>query len=170
MPGRPVYPIALIATGVAAAASALGLFALLKRRLARREQAADTGRQFRALVEHIPVVTYSWDATHATGMIAPPYVSPQIESMLGFTHEELKADPDLWLRSLHPEDREQFVEASERSAMTGEPFGMEYRVLARDGRVVWIRDEAVVVAQDEDRKSTRLNSSHIQKSRMPSSA
>jgi PAS domain S-box-containing protein len=73
------------------------------------------------------------------------YTSPQIEPLLGFTVEQWRDDPALWVDRIHQDDRERVLEEHRRSMRTGEPFRTEYRLLAGDGREVWIRDEAVLI-------------------------
>ena len=115
-----------------------------------REQADERLREaevrYRTVVEQIPAITYSQDIHHDGAMT---YVSPQVESVLGYTPEEYVSDHNFWARSLHPEDRERVLAEDERTDRTGEPFKIEYRMLARDGREVWVRDEATLV-RDED--------------------
>ena len=94
---------------------------------------------FRAILERIPAVTYV-AALGASGEWL--YVSPQIEPMLGYTAEEWTADPHLWFRQIHPEDRGQVLEDENFCKANGEPLCSEYRMIARDGRQVWVRDEA----------------------------
>ena len=122
------------------------LYSQAQEQLAQREQAEHQLRraedQFRNLVERIPAITY----TAEFGETAPwLYVSPQIEGILGFTPDEWMARPNLWSRQLHPDDRERVMVEEERSHDTGEPMLCEYRLFAKDGHVVWIRDESVVV-------------------------
>jgi PAS domain S-box-containing protein len=69
--------------------------------------------------------------------------------MLGYTAEELDETDPFWI-AMHPEDREGVLAEDERTNETGEPFEVEYRVLHKDGRVVWVRDEAILVSTDED--------------------
>jgi PAS domain S-box-containing protein len=76
------------------------------------------------------------------------YISPQIEAMLGFSPAEWLADPKLCFRQLHPEDRERVLEEVYQSQDNGKPFRSEYRLMTRDGRVVWVRDEAIVVRNE----------------------
>jgi PAS domain S-box-containing protein len=98
------------------------------------------------LVEGIPAIVYLAEF----GMGGPwLYVSPRIEEVLGYTPEEWMADPDLWYKRIHPEDKEAAKDAEARSRASGVPLEVEYRMLARDGHIVWVRDEAVVV-RDED--------------------
>lgn len=100
---------------------------------------------YRALVEQVPAVVYI-DAVDERSTAL--YSSPQVERMLGYSPEEWTSDPDLWLKLLHEEDRARVLTASVRSNHTGEPFSEEYRLTARDGRIVWVRDEAVMVRDE----------------------
>jgi len=77
------------------------------------------------------------------------YVSPHYERLLGFTPEERLADPGMWLRQLHPDDRERVQAESLRTNATGEPFECEYRMFTKDGRVVWLRDHAILVEAED---------------------
>jgi PAS domain S-box-containing protein len=77
------------------------------------------------------------------------YVSPQYETILGYPPESKMIDEEHWLRTIHPEDRERVLAEEARTDQTGEPFKVEYRVIARDGRVVWVRDEATLVRDEE---------------------
>jgi diguanylate cyclase (GGDEF)-like protein/PAS domain S-box-containing protein len=98
--------------------------------------------RYRTLVEHLPLAVYV-DRVDASS--SNVYTSPQIESMLGYTVEEWSADPSLFVELLHPDDRERVLAAHERTHATGEPLRAEYRIHARDGRVVWVHDEAHVI-------------------------
>jgi PAS domain S-box-containing protein len=97
---------------------------------------------YRHLVEGIPAVLYV-DANDDRS--SNLYTSPQIEPLLGFTVEQWRDDPALWVDRIHEDDRERVLEEHRESLRTGEPFRTEYRLLAADGREVWIRDEAVLV-------------------------
>ena len=55
------------------------------------------------------------------------------------------ADPSHFERMLHPDDRERVLLADARAGETGEPFDEEYRVIAADGRVVWLHSRATLV-------------------------
>ncbi|MEX0650747.1 MAG: diguanylate cyclase, partial [Actinomycetota bacterium] len=74
------------------------------------------------------------------------YVSPQILPLLGCTADEYVGDPDLWARMLHPDDRASAIETYLRGREIGQPFAYEYRLVARDGRVLWFRDSAIVLS------------------------
>jgi PAS domain S-box-containing protein len=103
--------------------------------------------KYRTLVEQMPAITYVISLGEKVEVL---YISPQIETLLGFSPEEWGADTfETWKRQLHPEDRERVLATIARSGESREPFAMEYRVLAKDGRVVWFRDEARVVQDQE---------------------
>src|SRR5918997_2308912 len=123
-----------------------GLVADVTERNQADERLRQAEARYRTVVEHIPAVTYSQEVDH-NGAIT--YVSPQIETMLGVTPEEYVSEHDLWYQLVHPEDRGRVLAEDDRTDRTEEPFKIEYRMLARDGRVVWVRDEAVLV-RDED--------------------
>jgi PAS domain S-box-containing protein len=97
---------------------------------------------YRHLVEGIPAVLYVDAHEDRSSNL---YTSPQIEALLGFTVEQWRVEPALWVDRIHEDDRERVLEEQRESLRTGEPFRTEYRLLAADGREVWIRDEAVLV-------------------------
>ncbi len=98
-------------------------------------------KRYRTLVEQIPAVTY---IDRADGSFEPLYTSPQIEEMLGYTPEEWM-EGRLWPKRLHPDDRERILAADDLLEVDGQPFNEEYRLLAKNGRVVWVHEEAVLV-------------------------
>jgi PAS domain S-box-containing protein len=102
--------------------------------------------KYRTVVEHIPATTYIQEADHNLSIA---FVSPQIETMLGYSPEEYASRRGFWAEIIHPEDREWVLSEDARTDETGEPFRVEYRALAKDGRTVWIRDEAVLVSDEE---------------------
>jgi len=98
--------------------------------------------RYHALVVQIPAITYVDAADEDRSAI---FISPQVEEVLGYSPEEWKADPGIWTRLLHPEDRDRVLAEARRSKRSGEPFKEEYRLLARDGHLVWVHDEAVLL-------------------------
>jgi two-component system, sensor histidine kinase and response regulator len=101
---------------------------------------------YRALVEQIPAITYTQiaDDQSPTGF-RDVYLSPQLTTLLGYTPYEWQMDPELWIRATHPDDRDRVVTQDRHAARRGTRFCEEYRMIARDGREVWFRDEAVLV-------------------------
>jgi PAS domain S-box-containing protein len=122
------------------------------------EKLREAEERYRTLVEQVPAVTY---VQEASGSNAVTYLSPQIEDMLGYKPEECTCrDPGYWIKILHPADRERVLAEDKRTNETGEPFSMEYRQFAKDGRVVWVRDEAVLVRDEEGNPSYWLGVQH----------
>ena len=78
------------------------------------------------------------------------YVSPQVEAVLGYTPEEWLATSDMWDDRLHSDDREEMLAVKARFVGTAEPLSADYRMVARDGRVVWIREASVLVRDEMD--------------------
>ena len=112
------------------------------------EELREADAKYRALVEQIPAIVY---VDVADESMSTAYVSPQIRDLLGISPEEYVSDPDLWYKHLHPDDKERALAAYLAGRDSGAPFTFEYRLLARDGRVVWFRDSAVVVKDAEGR-------------------
>ena len=121
---------------------AYGITAIRSQEESKRatEALQDAERRYRQLVEQVPAISY----------VAEPgefgrfhYISPQVEHILGFTPEEWMADDHTWFNVLHPDDAAKTLAAEHRRE--GELYRVEYRTRARDGREVWLRDEAVFV-------------------------
>jgi diguanylate cyclase (GGDEF)-like protein/PAS domain S-box-containing protein len=141
------------AAGVAALPAALLILAvgalLLHRLHAAEARVEEAGSRLRVLVEHVPAAVYIDMADPDVsdgGRLA--YMSPQIAGILGYRPDELVDDPELWPSRIHPDDRESAIAAYDEHWRTGEPLRAEYRMVARDGTEVWVRDEAYAMADD----------------------
>ena len=97
--------------------------------------------RYRTLVEQMPAITY----TGALDGFYTTYVSPQIEKMLGFRQEEWLQDQSLWFNQLHPDDRKRVLAEKAQIEALGGENRCEYRMLARNGRVVWVHDSMKVI-------------------------
>ena len=103
---------------------------------------AQAEAKYRMLVEQVAAISYIAElGIHGEWL----YVSPQVESMFGFSPEEWLTDSRAWTQHVHPDDHK-VVEAAEEASKRGERFQAEYRVVRKDGRVIWVSDTAVVVA------------------------
>ncbi len=105
--------------------------------------------RYRSLVEQLPIAVYT-DAVDDVSTAL--YISPQYERFTGYSAEERMRDPGLWVRMLHPDDRERVLEESDRTNVTGDPFDVEYRVITADGRTVWLHDHAILVEDPGGRR------------------
>ena len=117
---------------------------------ARLLDQAEGGRRaleahYQRLVEQLPLVVYVDELSDNSANI---YTSPQVEELLGYTVEEWVSDPELFVKVLHPDDRERVLAEIQRTNASIEPAVCEYRVVAKNGRVVWIRDEWAVYAEE----------------------
>jgi PAS domain S-box-containing protein len=110
---------------------------------ARREltELAQSEARYRTLFDELPALVYT--EVHAIGG-SWLYESPRVEDIMGYTPEE-SGQPGFWKKILHPYDRERVLAEDRRVELTGDPWRMEYRSIAKDGRVVWLRDHAVLV-------------------------
>ena len=114
---------------------------ITQRKLAE-EALQRSNARFRALVEQSPAVVYEMSLDDERQTL---YVSPQVEALFGYSTQEWLDQPDIWTELLHPEDREVELAAHDLHNQTGEPWSQEYRLIASDGHVVWVRDQAVLV-------------------------
>jgi two-component system, cell cycle sensor histidine kinase and response regulator CckA len=111
---------------------------------ARRE--AET--LYRSLVEQLSAVTYIAELGIEGEWL---FVSPQIESLLGYSPQEWLSNAANWIENVHPEDRE-LVCGAERVAQEGNPFRAEYRMFRRDGKMIWINDSGSLVPGPDGRQ------------------
>jgi len=112
------------------------------------EQLPNSEAKYRALVEQLPAVVFM---AYLDRGIGEAYVSPRIEEMLGFSQAEWLEDPVRWYSQIHPDDQHRWsVEAAEMF-LTGHPLKSAYRVLSRDGRVIWFHCEAKLIRRDDGR-------------------
>ncbi|MGZ3158030.1 MAG: response regulator [Burkholderiaceae bacterium] len=117
-------------------------------RMLREQRLLNDKRQveakFRTLVEQVQAIIYIVDLGKSHTL---DYISPQIR-VLGFSQEEWLAQPDLHVRQIHPDDRVLAMQMIEASRTTGKPLRHEYRMLTRDGNVIWFRDEAKLIKDE----------------------
>jgi len=103
---------------------------------------AEAESKYRMLVEQVAAISYIAElGVHGQWQ----YVSPQIEAITGYTQDEWLANSREWTRFIPTEDHG-VVEAAEEASLRGERFQAEYRIVRKDGAVIWVSDTAVVVA------------------------
>ena len=120
----------------------IGFVTDITERKRAEEALREAEARYRTLVERMPAIVYIDRLDESSSTV---YISPQVEAVLGYSPDEWTADPEFWVKLIHPNDRERALAENARTNITGEPFRMEYRLVARDGRIVWIRDEAVAL-------------------------
>jgi PAS domain S-box-containing protein len=129
----------------AAALDSTGRLAAARRELAEQARIGQRLRRsqarYREMFQQLPAIVYL--EVHALGG-SWVYESPRVQELFGYPPEEA-GQPGFWKTLLHPEDRERVLAEDARCERTGDPWRMEYRQIAKDGRVVWVRDHAVLV-------------------------
>ena len=128
--------------------AALGFAAFVARLLIdRRRMRALIGRiegaeeRYRGLIERLPLIVYEDKVDEYSTSL---FISPQTIEFLGYTPEEWQSQRDFFLQVVHPDDRERVMGGMSEASHT-DVHTTEYRVFAKDGRIVWIRDEAAIV-------------------------
>lgn len=105
--------------------------------------------RYRSLVEQIPAITFIEveDPTSSLGY-RTVYASPQVEAILGYSPAEWIADPELWGKLLVEEDRERAAAENAAATLERRAFHARYRLRARDGRIVWLREDSKPLLDD----------------------
>jgi len=119
----------------------------ITRRNLTQKKLRETESRYRALVEQIPAVLYVDEPNDRDKTL---YISPQVEPILGLPVYEWLEDHNLWYNHLHPDDRELAYRTYRSGVRNGRPFSHEYRLQTPLG-TIWIRDDAVVLSQDDGR-------------------
>ena len=111
-------------------------------------QAPNLEAKYRALLEQIPAVVFM---AYLDRGISEAYVSPQIEAALGYSREEWLEDPVRWYEHIHPEDKQRWSLEAAEMFLSGKPLRSAYRVIARDGRVIWFQCDARMMRREDGR-------------------
>jgi PAS domain S-box-containing protein len=104
--------------------------------------------KYRALLEQIPAVVFMAYLDRAIG---EAYVSPEIEALLGYSREEWLEDPVRWYERIHPEDKYRWSTEAAEMFLSGKTLRSAYRIMARDGRVVWFQCDARMMRRQDGR-------------------
>lgn len=88
-----------------------------------------------------------WEANPANFEFS--YISPQVESITGYTQEEWLSDPEFWQNHLHPEDREYAIEFCKRETSALNNHVFDYRLKTKSGSYIWIHDRVKVISKED---------------------
>jgi two-component system sensor histidine kinase UhpB len=91
---------------------------------------------YESLVQSIEAIIWEVDAQ----TLEATFVSKQVERVLGYSKDEWMKAPNFWLNHIHPDDRERVFNAKMQLAATGNSGHFDYRMFAKDGRTIWLRD------------------------------
>jgi PAS domain S-box-containing protein len=127
----------------------VNLVAVVLRREADISHRRSVEGRYQMLIEQLPVVTYQSDGASTVRL----YVSPQVGPLLGFSSQELMAPDSFegWRRLLHPDDREAVMADWQEALRADRTWDCEYRLMRRDGAVIWVRNVDMVVRDEHGR-------------------
>jgi len=144
------FPVELTVTQLAARGVDGPTFAGFVRDLSREREAeaarTEAETRYRSLVERLPGVAYISEIGGAVR-----FISPRIEAILGYRPDEWTFDR--WRDRIHPRDRELALATLKDGKESDEPFMSTYRLKARDGHWVWVRDEGVAIEEADGGRS-----------------
>ena len=129
------------------AGSVIGIVGIsrdITKRIQAEQALQEAETKYRMLVENMPAVVYV-DLGH--GSRDTIYINPQVQALLGYSPEDWITKPDLCVDIVHPEDSERLWKEVDESEARGR-FACDYRYIARDGRIVWVRDQAVLLKNE----------------------
>ncbi|MDQ2683105.1 MAG: PAS domain-containing protein, partial [Chloroflexota bacterium] len=107
----------------------------------------ETDSRYRTLLEQVPLVIYMEEINTGDAVLPCLYVSPQISTLVGFEPAEWR-EQFRWEQCLHPADKTWVTREWANANATRGAFTADYRLTAKDGRTVWVHDEAQVVYDD----------------------
>jgi PAS domain S-box-containing protein len=76
------------------------------------------------------------------------FVNKHVEEILGYPVEGWLNDPSFWVEHLHPEDRERTIAFTEKAISEQRNHEVEYRMIAADGRIVWLHEIVNVIVEN----------------------
>ncbi len=142
--GLPIVLLILVSVAIL-----LAMNRRLRREVSRRRQLErelrDSEQHYRGLVESLNAI--AWEMRLEENRFT--YVSPHAERLLGYPLGEW-LQPGFWQRTLHPMDAEYAIHYCMSESQAGRDHSFDYRMLAADGRVVWIRDLVTPITQGRD--------------------
>jgi two-component system, cell cycle sensor histidine kinase and response regulator CckA len=135
------FPVEMAITSLAN-----GVTACIGHDISARKEAekarADAENKYRTLVEQVAAISYIAEL----GIKGQwHYISPQVEAITGYSQDDWLANSRDWMRHIPQEDHA-VIEAAEEASLRGERFQAEYRIVRKDGAVIWVSDTAVVVS------------------------
>ncbi|MCK6501644.1 MAG: PAS domain-containing protein, partial [Nitrospira sp.] len=102
-------------------------------------------QKLEALINSIDGIVWECDPT----AFRFTYISRQSERILGYRPEDWVSDPDFWKSHIHPDDVHKTVRSCREFTHAGKPYAFEYRMIAADQRVVWVRESGIVLREND---------------------
>ncbi len=122
----------------------------------RELELRESEQQLRMVLEGAELGFWDWDMVAGTIKRNERWAN-----MLGYTNQEIQQATKNWEEFIHPDDREK-ARQSIKDVVEGRlpSHKIEYRMLHKDGSIVWIRDQAKVVGRDTDGNPVRMSGTH----------
>jgi PAS domain S-box-containing protein len=119
-------------------------------RMEAEEKAFRAEERYRLLAEEGPVIAFAVRLAHEpVPSVTLEYLSPQLRDLVGYDIAAWRAEPARWLEIVHPDDRDQMAATFLRSLEHDDDYVDDYRIIAHDGRVVWLHTQARAIEHDE---------------------
>jgi len=99
------------------------------------------------LLEQLPAISYIVEIGEVT---RTTYISPQVETLLGFSTAEWMEDPDFWIKQIHPDDRERILKEVSDANQRGDSFSLEYRIIAHNKSIHWVENNASYIRNNQN--------------------
>jgi PAS domain S-box-containing protein len=117
--------------------------AIAQNRLLREQEALRQAEvKYQSLVEQIPAVVF---LDKADEQESPIYISPRVQELTGYSAEEWYQSHEVWINHIHADDRERIITRDKYSHITGTRFQEEYRLIRRDGTIIWIKEDTNLI-------------------------
>ena len=105
----------------------------------------ESEKRYQTFVEHVPAMVY---ASHLGAPGAKIYTSPQIHRFVGLSHKEFDKDLEMWTKLIHQDDVDEVMKRTRAAFSNLAPLSIIYRIQHPDGRILWVRDEAVIMKSE----------------------
>ena len=112
-------------------------------RKASEEIIIQSQKKLESLIDTIDGIV--WECDYESYIFT--YVNNKAEEITGYSKEEWMRDGDFWGSKVHPDDREWVLNFCSVQSKTTIQYDFEYRMLAKNGSVIWIRDIVNVIRE-----------------------
>lgn len=116
--------------------------------VAAEEEAKNSRDRLSQVTDNIQEVFRLTDLSGASSNVE--YSNPALRTIFGITQEQLYKNPDLWVKCIHPDDREKFVAEHKKAEESGKPLNLRYRVVnKKDGTIRWVENKTKLIRDSE---------------------